>query len=190
VGGAGNDYLDGEGPKSNGYYFGYDSLVGGAGADTLLGGGYSDYLSGGSGADFLDGGGYYSDTLLGDDGKDTLIWDPNDTRISGGSGQDMLRTDWSLNLTKIDNSLTEDIEIIQLGDSSVYSDSGRDTLTLKKADLLDLSSTTDKLKVLGDRGDAVDIVGSFKDRGVSGGFHKYKLGAGVLLVDTDITDVG
>lgn len=189
IGGAGDDYLDGEGYRDNGYYFSNDRLIGGAGADTLLGGGYSDYLSGGSGADFLDGGGYYADILLGGGGNDTLIWDPNDTRISGGRGADVLRTNWDFDLTEIDNSLIEDIEIIELRDNSVYS-AYHQKLTLTEADLLDLSSATDTVKVLGGRGDSVDIVGPFEDLGISGRFHEYKLGAGTLLVHTNITDVG
>jgi hypothetical protein len=35
-------------------------------------------------------------------------------------------------------------------------------------------SATDMLKVLGDRGDIVDLRGTFSDPGVAKGFHKYK----------------
>ncbi len=52
-----------------------------------------------------------------------------------------------------------------------------------------MSSTSDTLKVLGEAGDSVNIVGNFRDLGVSGHYHRYKLGAAMLLVDTDIADV-
>jgi hypothetical protein len=52
-----------------------------------------------------------------------------------------------------------------------------------------MSSTSDTLKVLGEAGDSVNIVGNFRDLGVSGHYHRYKVGAGLLLVDTDIADV-
>jgi hypothetical protein len=43
--------------------------------------------------------------------------------------------------------------------------------------------------VPGNAGDSVDIVDSFTDQGVAGGYHSYRVGAATLLVDTDITNV-
>ena len=81
------------------------------------------------------------------------------------------------------NNQIRNIEIIDMtgGDG--------DSLRLNKADLLGLSSSTDTLKVFGNRNDSVDIVGRYTDLGVSGNFHRYKVGSGILLVDTDISDV-
>jgi hypothetical protein len=44
--------------------------------------------------------------------------------------------------------------------------------------------------VFGALGDSVNIVGPYRDLGVAGNFHRYKLGDAMLLVDTDIKDVG
>ena len=68
--------------------------------------------------------------------------------------------------------------------------SGNDNLTgTQFADILN-GRGGDTLRVLGNAGDSVNIVGSFVDQGVSGGYHRYQVGAALLLVDTDITDVG
>jgi hypothetical protein len=60
---------------------------------------------------------------------------------------------------------------------------------LSGSDVLAMSSRTGTLKILGNSTDAIDIMGSFTDEGVSGGFHRYSVGSATLLVDTDITDV-
>ncbi|OJA03206.1 hypothetical protein BGC33_02250, partial [Bathymodiolus thermophilus thioautotrophic gill symbiont] len=56
-----------------------------------------------------------------------------------------------LDLTQIDNGRIQDIEIIDL------TGSGNNTLKLNLNDLLDISSSTNVLKVMGDAGDKVDI---------------------------------
>jgi hypothetical protein len=86
----------------------------------------------------------------------------------------------NLNLTATGNTRILNIEQIDL------SAPGNNSLTLNVSDLLDLSSTTNTLKVLGNAGDSVDIDGKFTVRGVSGDFRTYKVGTGTLLVDTDI----
>jgi len=69
-------------------------------------------------------------------------------------------------------------------------DGGNCVLTFNSKNMLDISSNTNVLKVLGDAGDSVNIVGGFNDLGVVGAFHRYELGGGaVLLVDQDITSV-
>jgi hypothetical protein len=48
-------------------------------------------------------------------------------------------------------------------------------------------SPTDRLKVLGDAADTVNIAGSFKEGATTGGFTTYTLGSGAkLLADQDI----
>jgi Ca2+-binding RTX toxin-like protein len=176
VGFAGNDLLDGGD--------GGDRLNGGEGKDTLMGGNGSDSLDGGAGNDTLDGGSG-NDALKGGGGNDALLWDSADSSgVNGGAGNDFLwLNQGDLNLTQIYNGMIQNIEIVDLASS------GENHLTLNQRDILDISSTTDTLRVLGGAGDSVNIVGSFSDLGVSGGYHRYKVGSATLLIDTDITDV-
>ena len=147
-----------------------DFLKGLEGADRLFGGAGNDTLDGGTGGDVLRGG----------DGDDLLLWESAaDLRVDGDAGKDTLQCG-DLDLTAVANTKIQDIERIACESSK---------LTLNSADILDLSSATDTLKVLGNSETEVDIVGAFKDLGVSGLWHQYKLGAAVLLVDTEITNV-
>jgi hypothetical protein len=187
LGGKGDDYLNADTrwldyrPPVTGS--GYNWLSGGAGDDTLVGGNGSDALFGGPGNDLLYGGG--QSVLHGQGGNDTLRWSGFLIQANGGRGRDQLdvpvQEDWDLG--KISDRLI-DIEVIRI---LSYETS---ELTLTRKDILAMSSTTDTLTVLGERGDSVDIVGRYKDLGVSGDFHRYKLGDAMLLVDTDIKDVG
>jgi hypothetical protein len=53
--------------------------------------------------------------------------------------------------------------------------------------VLELSSTTDNIRIFGDAGDKVDISGSFTRGAVSGAFRTYNLGGGALLtIETDV----
>jgi len=159
------------------------SGIGNDGRNVLTGNSGSNTLNGGLGNDILNGGGG-SDNLIGGGGRDTLIWSGADT-FNGNGGTDTLRvTGGNLNLTAIDNTRILNVEIVDL------TGGGNNVLALNKADVLDISSSTDVLKVLGDAGDSVNIVGGFNDLGVVGAFHRYGLGGGaVLLVDTDIASV-
>ena len=149
-----------------------NSLSGGMGDDSLHGRGGNDRLTGGSGADELRGG-------MGDD---VLKWTRADRVADGGSGTDtLLMAHGRLDLTATGGAEIAGIERIDM------SGGGSSRLTLAAQDLLDLSATTNRLKVLGDGGDSVRIVGSSIDEGMDGAFHRYRLGAGILLVDTDIT---
>lgn len=178
LGGSGDDWL---------YSAAGDDLIrGAAGNDTLAGDVGDDVLEGGTGNDFLSGHRSGADILRGQGGNDTLLWSAGD-RINGGTGTDTLEMVFMedaqhLDLTTEPDNRIVNIERIDLRD-------GSNTLTLGRQDLLALSSSTDRLKVLGDSGDSVDIVGAFTDEGVSGNFHRYRIGAAILLVDTDITDV-
>jgi Ca2+-binding RTX toxin-like protein len=171
-----------EGTSGNDFLVGNDwsNVINGLGGDDrILSNGGNDTIDGGSGSDTLDGGAG-SDILLGGDGDDILTWrGADDVRISGDGGEDTLKCG-DLDLRAVANNLIQDIEIIKCKSS---------TLTLNSADLLDLSSTTDTLKVLGNENTSVNIVGSFVDEGIHDGFHRYGIGAGTLLVETDITNV-
>jgi Ca2+-binding RTX toxin-like protein len=177
-GGAGDDYLasdyDGTDAPPSPFITGNDHVRGGGGNDTLVTGGGNDTLDGGAGDDGLDAGA----------GNDTLYWQPTDSRVDGGSGNDRLRLkSGSLDLTRVDNGVLRDIEAIDM------TNAGSNRLTLSAQDILDLSSSTDTLKVLGSAGDSVNIVGRHVDEGISGGYHRYGVGAATLLVDIDITSV-
>jgi hypothetical protein len=54
-------------------------------------------------------------------------------------------------------------------------------------DLLDLSDTGNQLRVDGNAGDTVNLVGSWTDGGVAGALHIYTQGAATILVDNDVT---
>jgi len=166
IGNTQNNYLSG--------FYGNDTIKGGGGADTLRGGNGNDHLNGGSGAD----------SLYGDVGNDMLVWSAVDT-YDGGAGTDTLKlAGGNLKLTTIANTQILNVETINMTN-------GNDNrLALNQADVLDISSSTNVLKVLGDAGDSINIVGDFTDLGLAGAFHKYSLGGGaVLLVDQDITSV-
>jgi Ca2+-binding RTX toxin-like protein len=167
---AGNDTLRGGG--------GADRLLGDIGNDTVTGGGGKDYVSGSRGVDHLDGGG----------GNDVLAWwGGEDARVNGGSGTDTLEQGPfyapDIDLTAVPDRVIRNIEQIDMRGA------GGGTVTLGERDLLAISSTTDRLKIFGEAGDTVDVVGHFSFRGSSGGFDRYKVGAGTLIVDSDITVV-
>ena len=173
-----------------GNFSGAVTQVGTAASDTLIGGVAPDVIVGGLGGDAIFGNGG-ADSLRGG-GNDVLaIGDATFCRIDGGSGDDTLQIDgsFSLDLTTIANNKIENIENIDLGGS------GPNTLTLQLADLLDLSETTNTLKILGDTGDAVSTAGqTFNSDGavVVGGvsFNQFSSGQGVLLVDLDVDTTG
>jgi Ca2+-binding RTX toxin-like protein len=196
IGGAGDDFVDADTalePDQWAYRSGNGSnlIIGRAGADYLLGGGGNDTIYGGSGADIIEGEGG-TNRLYGGGGNDTFTfwgWDESNNSVKGGPGTDRLFVFDDLDLTALANHQIRDIEIIDSRVSSI-SPPHNHVLTLAKSDLLDISSTTNTLKVFGNAGDTVNIVGPYEDLGVSGRFHRYKLGAAMLLVDTEITNVG
>jgi hypothetical protein len=76
-------------------------------------------------------------------------------RVDGGGGTDTLKlagANLNLDLTQINNGRIQDIEIINL------TGSGDNTLKLDLNNLLDISSETNTLKVVGDSGDKIDRV--------------------------------
>jgi Ca2+-binding RTX toxin-like protein len=197
LGGAGNDDLFAGAYLSGGNWIpeppAHNLIMGGAGDDTLGGGSGSDRLYGGPGNDFLylylDG----PSVLDGQGGNDTLSWEESAIRLNGGRGRDTLFAHSAdLDLRNVPDGKLVDIEII---DISVSDGLAENKLTLTKTDILAISSTTDTLKVVGheyhyagtDMDVVVDIVGHYRDRGASGGFHHYKVGSATLLVDTDFT---
>jgi hypothetical protein len=160
---------------------GNDVLNGGLGSDTLSGGSGNDTLTGGSGKDSLAGG----------SGNDTLIWDAADALVNGGNGSgDTLKVTGSgvkMNLTALPDGRVVEIERIDL------TGSGNNALTLNAQEVLDLSSTSDALRVLGNAGDTVHRGGGWTtgaDDVIAGTtYHSYTQGLATLLVDSDIASV-
>ncbi len=149
------------------------------------GNGGANILTGNAGNNLLDGKGG-TDTLNGMEGNDTLVWSSTDTFDGGAGASDALKVlGGNLNLTTIANTQILNVELINLTNGN------NNLLKLNALDLLDLSTTTNSLRVLGEAGDSSDIAAAtFNDLGVvAGGFHKYTFGGGTLLVDVDITNV-
>jgi Ca2+-binding RTX toxin-like protein len=159
--------------------------IGGTGnglANTLAGNSGKNLLDGGSGNDTLDGG-TGADTLKGGVGSDVLTWASSD-RFDGGTGNDTLKVNGAaLNLTKVGSTVIKNVELVDM------TGGGNHKLSLNLSDILDISSSTNTLKVLGNAGDSVDIAGSFTRGGASGGFRTYKVGTATLLIDTEMTVV-
>ena len=126
-----------------------DTLAGTVGADSMVGGLGDDTLVGSGGADVLIGGA----------GNDTLrVSDLGFARVVGGSGTDTLALmggGITLDLAAIPNTRLQDIERIDL------TGTGNNTLWLTKLEVLNLSSTSNTLRVLGNAGDNV----AFDDTG-------------------------
>jgi Ca2+-binding RTX toxin-like protein len=176
-GGAGKDDISGLG--------GHDTLNGGVDHDILDGGSGNDRLIGGTGNDILDGGAG-TDNLNGGDGKDVLVWGAGDI-LNGGVGTDRMRiVDASVDLSNnVDNpnSRLLDIEQVDLRGN------GDQVLTLAKKDVLAMS-TTDKIKIFGDAGDTVEIVGEQGEgTDLGNGFFRYTVDTAILDVAADITVV-
>ena len=171
-GGSGNDTLEGGD--------GNDELQGGRGADRLAGGNGNDRLVGSAGNDILRGGAG-TDSLDAGEGADLLTWSAGDIFNGGGGGGDRLKlTAGDLDLRSVDQSAIRNIERIDL--------SGADpnTLTLTRRDVLDLSSTTDTLTVLGDASDTVDLRGAFVEGSTSGAYTIWQNDAAIVRIDERI----
>lgn len=178
INGTGNElanYMEGNGAANQ--------LQGLAGNDTLTGLGGNDLVNGGDGNDSL-AGGAGADRLRGGNGNDLLTWhSAADVLIDGGAGTDTLKASAGLNLLNVDNDVIVDIERISLAGN------GAGRLTLSVRDVLDISSTSNSLRVLGEAGDVVNAPGSFVELDDVDGYTRYKSGAATLWVDSDINVV-
>jgi serralysin len=165
----GNDVAGGGG--------GNDTIKGGDGKDNLSGGDGSDVLRGGAANDALNGNAG-TDQIFGDGGNDTLFYSVGDT-FNGGSGTDTVKVNsGNVDLTNIADSKFVSIEQWDLL-------KGAHTLKLTKSDVLSMSPT-DQIKILGDAGDTVNIVGTQVEGATTNGFTRYTIGSAVLLIDADI----
>jgi hypothetical protein len=103
--------------------------------------------------------------------------------VDGGAGRDTLGLGGKgLNLDLAGaNGRINDIETIYLYGT------GDNTLTLTALDVVNLSSTSNVLKVNGNEGDRiVGLSSGWNDGGVHGKLHTYTQGEAVLLVGVDV----
>ena len=128
-------------------------FVAGLGDDILTGNGGTDVFNAGAGDDTI---------IINDDNLAKLYSNTLSShllaRVDGGGGTDTLKlagANLNLDLTQINNGRIQDIEIINL------TGSGDNTLKLDLNNLLDISSETNTLKVVGDSGDKIDIGDGF-----------------------------
>ena len=146
------------------------------GDDTLYGGGGNDTLAGGAGHDLL----------LGGSGNDIFMWGGADT-IKGDSGTDTLQVSGAgvvLDLPSIAGAQIHGVEVIKINGS------GDNTLILNVQEVLNISGTSDTLRVAGDAGDVVhrgDGWTQGEDQLIGANLYAtYTQGDATLLVDTDV----
>jgi len=143
-----------------------ESFLAGDGNDWMVGGGGLDVFHGGAGDDMIEIPKFGFRLVDGGAGNDTLALT--------GSG---LTLDLVNARGKIDG-----IEIIDL------SGSGNNTLSVNLLDLLNLSDTSNTLKVDGNAGDAITgLDNDWIDSGISGDYHTYVHDAAILLVGINVT---
>jgi hypothetical protein len=170
-----------------GNFTGVVTHLGTSSADALTASAAAEVLIGGLGSDTLDGAGGI-DVLKGAGGDDALVFDWNDRVVDGGSGEDTLQFTGfgeSLDLTDIIDTRYTGIEIVDL------TGTGDNSLTLETLDLLNLSDSTNTLRVDGDSGDSVISTGQ---GWVAGGtvdvggtlYQSYTDGAATLLLHADV----
>ncbi len=154
---------------------GDDTLKGSTGAEHFLAGTGNDNLLGRGGADVFDAG-------AGDDA--IRIGDLTFASIDGSEGNDALHlagSGMNFDLTILGDRV-HDIETICLYGR------GDNTLTLTAESLLDLSSSTNILKVYGDSGDHIAVQDEgWVDGGSQGFYHTYIHDDLVLLVGVNVT---
>ncbi|SFD95694.1 integrin alpha [Nitrosomonas sp. Nm166] len=151
--------------------------------DILTGTSAAERFEAGDGNDRMIGRGG-ADVFLGEAGNDYIrISDLSFESVNGGIGNDALALGGSglnLNLTVMAGKISG-IETIRLFGT------GDNTLTLTAADVLNLSDTSNTLKVNGNAGDRiVGLSHGWGDGGVHGDFHTYFNDAAVLLVGVNV----
>jgi len=167
---------------------GLPEILGTSGDDILKGTSAAEHFIAGDGNDKLIGRGG-ADSFDGDAGNDKIqVADLSFASVDGGAGIDVLHlagTGLNLNLADSGDRIS-DIEII-----SLYSQGDRNTLTLTAADLRDLSTTTNTLKVNGNAGGHIIVEDSGwidgGNRGGNGYYHVYTQDDAVLLVGQNLT---
>jgi hypothetical protein len=165
--------------------FGRDvDFPGTAGDDALTGTKAAERFEAGAGNDKMIGRGG-ADTFYGEAGDDYIrVADLSFQWVDGGAGRDTLGLGGkglNLDLAGV-NGRISDIETIYLYGT------GDNTLTLTALDVVNLSSTSNILRVNGNEGDRiVGLSSGWDDGGIHGKFHTYTQGEAVLLVGVNVT---
>jgi hypothetical protein len=141
-----------------GNFTGAVTHLGTTGNDILSGTAANDVILGGRGDDVITGNGGI-DRIVGGTGNDMLIIsNANFGRVDGGAGTDTLRmagtNGFTLNLSTLAAGAIKDIERIDLVAGSL-----NNMLTVTQQTLMNLSTTTNRLTVLGGSGDTVNANG-------------------------------
>jgi hypothetical protein len=160
-----------------------DVIQGTAKHDKLTGTAAAEHFKAGRGHDSMIGNGG-ADIFEGEAGNDYIrVSDLGFGSVDGGKGRDILGlggVGLNLNLTEMGDRI-RDIETIYLFGT------GDNTLTVTAADVIDLSSTGNTLKVNGNTGDQiVGLSHGWKDGGIHGGFHTFTDDGAVLLVGVNV----
>lgn len=143
-----------------------ESFVAGDGNDLMIGGGGLDVFHGGAGDDMIKVSKFGFRSVDGGAGNDTLA--------VTGSGL-------TLDLVKTRGQI-DGIETIDL------TGSGNNTLSVNLLDLLNLSDTSNTLKIDGNAGDSItELDSGWIDGGMSGDYHAYVRDAAILLVGINVT---
>jgi len=167
-------------------FTGGNVVEGTPGDDNLIGTPAAEIFEAGAGDDSMIGRGG-ADVFHGETGDDHIrVSDLSFQLVDGGTGDDALHLAGSalnLDLASLGDKISgiESICIYGRGDN---------TLTLTAADLLNLSDTTNTLKVHGNAGDhIVGLSSGWTDGGIrpNGYFHTYTQGDTVLLVGMNLT---
>jgi hypothetical protein len=173
-----------------GNFTGAVSQLGTTGNDTLSGTAANDVILGGRGDDVITGNGGI-DRLAGGTGNDTLIIsNANFGRVDGGADIDTLRLAgaFTLDLSALAAVAIKDIEVIDLVAGSL-----NNILTVTRQTLMNLSTTTNRLMVLGGSGDTVNAfgftldTGTITDKGIT--YTTYTNGAAKLWVQQGVNVV-
>jgi Ca2+-binding RTX toxin-like protein len=173
-----------------GNFTGSVSQLGTTGNDTLSGTAANDVILGGRGDDVITGNGGI-DRLAGGTGNDTLIIsNANFGRVDGGADIDTLRLAgaFTLDLSALAAVAIKDIEVIDLVAGSL-----NNILTVTRQTLMNLSTTTNRLMVLGGSGDTVNAfgftldTGTITDKGIT--YTTYTNGAAKLWVQQGVNVV-
>ena len=161
------------------------NFVGGTGRDVLTGTSAAENFVGGGGNDILNGLGG-ADSFNAGSGNDTIqVANLRFRAIDGGSGNDTLALagrNLSLDLGA-KHGLIHDIETINL------TGTGNNTLVLSAIEVLNLSSTTNTLRILGNAGDEVlgiSSKGGWVQGADQGNFQQFSNGNAVVLVGVSV----
>jgi hypothetical protein len=189
-------YADPNGSNSGSSYVVYGgnftgsvTQLGTTGNDTLSGTAANDVIFGGLGNDVITGNGGI-DRLAGGTGNDTLIIsNANFGRVDGGADIDTLRLAgaFTLDLSALAAVAIKDIEVIDLVAGSL-----NNILTVTRQTLMNLSTTTNRLMVLGGSGDTVNANGFTAGSNITEGgitFATYTNGAAKLWVQQGVNVV-